>query len=108
MNAFLNPQNASVETPFINPETTSSNPQGQRVGPHDVTRLHNLAELRRLRNMTQVEVARIMGNTQPSVSAAERAPEVSFVHVQRYARALGLEMEVTFYADGKAVKTWRK
>ena len=69
---------------------------------------YDLAELRRMRGMTQKQVAEAMGNTQPAVSKAEKAPEASLVHIQRYAEALGLKVEVNFFSGKKLVKTWAR
>lgn len=69
---------------------------------------HDLAELRRMRGMTQKQVARAMGNTQPAISQAEKAPEASLVHIQRYAKALGLTVEVNFFSGNKLVKKWAR
>jgi len=63
-----------------------------------------LAELRRLNDTTQVELARRLAVTQPSVSDVERNANASIPAVRRYVEALGAHLELTaVFDDGRRV-----
>lgn len=64
-----------------------------------------LAELRRLTDLTQIEVARRLAVTQPTVSEFERgANPAAVATVQRYVEALGARLEVVaVFEDGRRV-----
>ena len=64
----------------------------------------SLPELRRLADLTQVEVARRLAVTQPSVSEIERANSPAVPTVRRYVEALGAHLEITaVFDDGRRV-----
>ena len=63
-----------------------------------------LPELRRLADLTQVEVARRLAVTQPSVSEIERNNSPAIPTVRRYVEALGAHLEViAVFDDGRRV-----
>lgn len=63
-----------------------------------------LAGLRRLVDLTQVEVAHRLTVTQPSVSEIERSANKAIPTVRRYVEALGAHLEVVaVFDDGRRV-----
>lgn len=58
-----------------------------------------LAELRRFHDLTQVEVARRMAVTQPTVSELERGGSPAVPTVRRYVEALGGHLELAAVFD---------
>lgn len=63
-----------------------------------------LPELRRLTDLTQVEVAHRLAVTQPSVSEIERSSSPAIPTVRRYVEALGAHLEVVaVFDDGRRV-----
>lgn len=60
--------------------------------------LLNLADLREARGVTQVQLAGMLGVSQPAVSKIERGENVSFSTLIRYVQALGghLELKASF------------
>jgi DNA-binding XRE family transcriptional regulator len=78
----------------------------------DAARLGNLAEdlgmplsdLRRFADLTQVELARRLLVTQPSVSEIERSESPAVPTVRRYVEALGAHLELTaVFDDGRRI-----
>jgi transcriptional regulator with XRE-family HTH domain len=60
-----------------------------------------LAELRRGRGLTQMQVARALGATQPGVSALEGRSDLHVSTLRRYVEALGGRLELSaVFADG--------
>ena len=63
-----------------------------------------LPELRRLADLTQVELAHRLAVTQPSVSEIERSNSPAIPTVRRYVEALGAHLEITaVFDDGRRV-----
>jgi predicted transcriptional regulator len=63
-----------------------------------------LPELRRLNDLTQVELARRLAVTQPSVSEIERSESPAIPTVRRYVEAIGAHLEITaVFEDGRRV-----
>jgi DNA-binding XRE family transcriptional regulator len=63
-----------------------------------------LAELRRLSDLTQVELAHRLLVSQPSVSELERSESPAVPTVRRYVEALGAHLElVAVFDDGRRV-----
>lgn len=56
---------------------------------------HNLAELRRARDLTQVELARALKTTQPNVARIEHQGDLFLSTLRNYVEALGGELELT-------------
>lgn len=56
---------------------------------------YNLAELRRLRELTQVDLAEALGMKQPSVSHIEHTGDLHLSTLRTYVEALGGTIEVT-------------
>ncbi len=63
-----------------------------------------LADLRRLRGLTQVEVAAAAGMDQSELSKAERRPGHRVSTLQRYVEALGGRLEVFARFGSKRVR----
>ncbi len=79
---------------------------------HDAAHLENLADdlgmalsdLRRFADLTQVELARRLLVTQPSVSEIERSESPAVPTVRRYVEALGAHLELTaVFDDGRRI-----
>lgn len=63
-----------------------------------------LPELRRLNDLTQVELARRLAVTQPSVSEIERSDSPAIPTVRRYVEAIGAHLEITaVFDDGRRI-----
>ena len=63
-----------------------------------------LSELRKLSDLTQVELARRLAVTQPSVSETERGGAANVNTVRRYVEAVGAHLEITaVFDDGRRV-----
>lgn len=63
-----------------------------------------LPELRRLNDLTQVELARRLAVTQPSVSEIERSDSPAIPTVRRYVEAIGAHLEITaVFDDGRSI-----
>ncbi len=63
-----------------------------------------LPELRRLNDLTQVELARRLAVTQPSLSEMERSESPAIPTVRRYVEAIGAHLEITaVFEDGRRV-----
>jgi predicted transcriptional regulator len=63
-----------------------------------------LPELRRLNDLTQVELARRLAVTQPSVSEIERSESPAIPTVRRYVEAIGAHLEITaVFDDGRRI-----
>lgn len=60
---------------------------------------HNLAELRKMRSVTQVELARMLGIAQPSLSALEHRCDVQLSTLRDYIESLGGHLEVSAIFD---------
>lgn len=60
---------------------------------------YNLAELRKLRSFTQVELARALNIAQPSLSALERRSDVQLSTLREYIEGLGGHLEITAVFD---------
>jgi predicted transcriptional regulator len=64
----------------------------------------SLPELRRLNDLTQVELARRLAVTQPSVSEIERGESPAIPTVRRYVEAIGAHLEITaVFDDGRRI-----
>lgn len=60
---------------------------------------YNLAELRKLRSITQVELARHLGVAQPTLSGLERRSDVQLSTLRDYIEGLGGHLEVSAIFD---------
>ncbi|MHB1488077.1 MAG: XRE family transcriptional regulator [Acidimicrobiales bacterium] len=60
---------------------------------------YNLAELRKLRSVTQVELARQVGVAQPSLSGLERRSDVQLSTLRDYIEGLGGQLEISAVFD---------
>lgn len=56
---------------------------------------YNLAELRKIRERTQIELAEALGVKQPSVSRVEHTDDLQLSTLRTYIEALGGKVEVT-------------
>ncbi len=61
---------------------------------------YHLAELRQLRQVTQVELARQLGISQPGLSAIEKRGDVQLSTLRDFVRGLGGHLELTAVFDG--------
>jgi transcriptional regulator with XRE-family HTH domain len=61
---------------------------------------YHLAELRRLRKVTQVELARQLGISQPGLSAMEKRGDVQLSTLRDFVQGLGGHLELTAVFDG--------
>jgi len=62
-----------------------------------------LAELRKLRDITQAELAEALATTQSGVSRIEHQDDVHLSTLLRYVHALGGELEVTAVFDDERI-----
>lgn len=62
---------------------------------------YNLAELRRAREVTQVEIAALLTRGQSTVSALERSEDPKLSTLREYVEALGGRLEVAAVIDGE-------
>jgi DNA-binding XRE family transcriptional regulator len=60
---------------------------------------YNLAELRKMRAVTQAELAHQLGVAQPSLSALERRGDVQLSTLRHYIEGLGGHLEVSAVFD---------
>jgi transcriptional regulator with XRE-family HTH domain len=60
---------------------------------------YNLAELRKLRSVTQVELARQLGVAQPTLSGLERRSDFQLSTLRDYIEALGGHLEISAIFD---------
>ena len=89
-------------------EITSSRPDSpERAAAYEESRreavaeivAYNLAEVRKLRSVTQVELARQLGVTQPSLSGLERRSDVQLSTLRDYIEGLGGLLEISAVFD---------
>lgn len=74
---------------------TSADPRSEQLD-----RAVSLTELRRARDLTQTQVARALGATQPGVSAIEHRTDIHLSTLRSYVEALGGRLEITaVFAD---------
>ncbi len=71
---------------------------GRREAVADIVAC-NLAELRKLRSVTQVELARQLGVAQPSLSGLERRADVQLSTLRDYIEGLGGQLEISAVFD---------
>lgn len=71
---------------------------GRREAIAEIVAYH-LAELRKLRKVTQVELARQLGIAQPSLSALEHRSDVQLSTLRDYIEALGGHLEISAVFD---------
>lgn len=64
---------------------------------------YKLAELRKLRSITQTELARTLGVAQPSISNVEHGGDALISTLRSYVEALGGRLEVAAVFDGDRV-----
>lgn len=64
---------------------------------------HSLAELRQMREITQVELAQALEVGQPRISRLERGGDVLFSTVAAYVEALGGRLEIAAVFDDERV-----
>ena len=81
---------------------TSPRPRSKRTAP--APEVLTLADLRRLRGLTQVEVAAASGMDQSELSKAERRTGHRVSTLQRYVEALGGRLEVFARFGSKRVR----
>jgi hypothetical protein len=62
-----------------------------------------LAELRQIREITQVELAEALSTTQSGVSRMEHQADLHLSTLLRYVRALGGELEITAVFDDERI-----
>ncbi|WP_228558456.1 MULTISPECIES: helix-turn-helix domain-containing protein [Myxococcus] len=79
---------------------TSPRPRSKRTAPEVLT----LADLRRLRGLTQVELAAAAGMDQSELSKAERRTGHRVSTLQRYVEALGGNLEVFARFGSKRIR----
>ncbi len=60
---------------------------------------YNLAELRKLRSVTQVELARQLGIAQPSLSGIEGRSDIQLSTLRDYIEGLGGQLEISAIFD---------
>jgi transcriptional regulator with XRE-family HTH domain len=82
--------------------TTARRPRSKRSTP--APQVLTLAELRRLRGLTQVEAATGAGMDQSELSKAERRADHRLSTLQRYVEALGGKLEVFARFGSKRVR----
>jgi hypothetical protein len=61
----------------------------------------SLPELRRLNDLTRIELARRPAVTQPSVSEIEHSESPAIPTVRRYVKAIGAHLEITAVFDDR-------
>jgi transcriptional regulator with XRE-family HTH domain len=66
-----------------------------------------LSELRRAMEMTQEEIAAVLGTTQANVSQMERRPDMYLSTLRQYVEALGGELEITARFPGSEPRLLR-
>jgi hypothetical protein len=84
----------------IDPERRANIERHRREAIHEVLE-YNLAEIRRLRHVTQVELARLLGLKQPTVSGVENAEDLMLSTLRNYVEALGGQLELLAVFDGE-------
>ena len=62
-----------------------------------------LDELRRVRQLTQVELSRTMGRPQSTISRIEREGDMLLSTLAAYVEALGGHLEINAVVDGKRI-----
>lgn len=82
--------------------TTARRPRSKRSAP--APQVLTLAELRRMRGLTQVEAATAAGMDQSELSKAERRADHRLSTLQRYVEALGGKLEVFARFGSKRVR----
>lgn len=60
---------------------------------------YNLAELRKAKQLTQTEVARLLGRGQPAISELEHSGDPKLSSLREYVEALGGRLEVAAVFD---------
>lgn len=80
------------------PERRAAYEQGRTEALGEIV-AHNLAELRKMRSVTQVELARHLGVAQPSLSGLERRTDVQLSTLRDYIEGLGGYLEVSAIFD---------
>jgi DNA-binding phage protein len=84
-----------LEQQFENPTVRQAYEQESKVLSIGL----QLAEQRKLKGMTQAEVAKKMGTSTPQLSRTERRPEnVNMRTLMRYAHAVDMELDVRLVA----------
>lgn len=81
---------------------TKRRPRSKRSAP--TSRALTLAEVRRLRGLTQVEAATGAGMDQSELSKAERREDHRLSTLQRYVEALGGKLEVFARFGSKRIR----
>lgn len=64
---------------------------------------YNLAELRKQRHLTQVQLAELTGRTQASISAMETAPDNLLSTIQTAIQAMGGTLHLTAIFDDQTI-----
>ena len=82
-------------------EVTAGRPDSAaRRASHELGRNEALAELRKMRAVTQAELAHQLGVAQPSLSALERRGDVQLSTLRQYIEGLGGHLDVSaVFAD---------
>jgi DNA-binding transcriptional regulator YiaG len=86
-------------------EPIKANPErAKRIARHRAETIaeivdYTLGELRRAREITQDELARLMATTQPNVSRIEKGSEMQLSTLRSYIEALGGRLEVSAVFD---------
>jgi len=80
------------------PERRAAYEEGRKEALGEIV-AHNLAELRKMRSITQVELARQLGVAQPSLSGLENRSDVQLSTLRDYIEGLGGHLEVSAVFD---------
>ena len=93
------------EVKALLPDTVESRATYERERKEALAEIvsYTLGELRKLRAVTQAELAHRLGVTQPSLSGVERRTDVQLSTLRDYVEGLGGHLEVTAVFDDVSV-----
>ncbi len=87
---------------MANPERRASVERHRKESLAEIVS-YQLGEIRKLRELTQSEVAQALGVTQPNVSFVENGSDVLLSTLRDYIEALGGTLEISAQFDGERI-----